>query len=164
LDKVLRKFNRSQKFNLADVSAFVVAGPFGTAVTKGSDFASLVGTNFDVSEKTRVTQFLAEWKLQDGSITAEDVAFRTGKNRLALGGSFDLVNDSIPGVTIYVVDKNGCSLMEQKISGKIGDIQTGNLKIAKTLLGSVINLVNSVVGSECEPVYEGKIKHPTSIE
>jgi hypothetical protein len=59
-----------------------------------------------------------------------------------------------------VVDKNGCSLMKQTISGKTDNIQVGKLKVAKTLLGSVINLVNKVVGANCETVYDGEIAHP----
>jgi hypothetical protein len=63
---------------------------------------------------------------------------------------------------VYVVDKKGCSLMQQNIYGKFDAIQMGKLKIAKTLLGSVINLVNSVVGGKCEAVYTGSIEHPIS--
>ena len=50
--------------------------------------------------------------------------------------------------------------MEQRIYGKMGSVKSGNLKIAKTLLGSVINFINSVVGDKCEPVYHGAVKHP----
>lgn len=160
LDNLLRKYKRSQKFNLADVSAFVLAGPMGAAVTKGANFTSLISANLKPGDMTHVSKAIANWRIEKGLMKTRDVAFSTKVNRLAFAGSLDFVNDSIPGFTVYVVDKKGCSLMQQDISGKFGAIQMGKLKIAKTLLGSVINLVNSVVGSKCEAVYTGTIAHP----
>ena len=162
LDQLLQKYKRSQKFNLADVSAFVIAGPVGAAVTKGADFTSLIAANFKPGEATYVSKAVANWKIDQGVLATEDVAFSTKANRLAFEGSLDFVQDSIPGFTVYVVDKNGCSLMQQDMYGKFDAIQMGKLKLAKTLLGSVINLVNSVVGSKCKPVYTGAIQHPIS--
>ncbi len=162
LDNLLRKYKRSQKFNLADVSAFVMAGPIGAAVTKGADFSSLIAADFKPEHSTYVSKAVANWKIDQGILTTEDVAFSTKVNRLAFQGSLDFVQDSIPGFTVYVVDKKGCSLMQQNIYGKFDAIQMGKLKIAKTLLGSVINLVNSVVGGKCEAVYTGSIEHPIS--
>jgi len=160
LDNLLRKYKRSQRFNLADVSAFIMAGPMGAAVTKGADFTSLIAADFKPEHTTFVSKAIANWKIDQGILTTDDVAFSTRTNRLAFEGSLDFVKDSIPGFTIYVVDKKGCSLMQQNISGKFDAIQMGKLKIAKTLLGSVINLVNSVVGAKCEAVYTGNIAHP----
>jgi AsmA protein len=160
LDNILKKYKRSQKFNLADVSAFLMAGPLGAAVTKGAAFTSLIAADFKPEHTTFVSKAVANWKIDQGILATEDVAFSTRTNRIAFEGSLDFANDSIPGFTIYVVDKKGCSLMEQNMSGKFDAIQMGKLKIAKTLLGSVINLVNSVVGAKCEVVYDGTIAHP----
>ena len=160
LDNLLRKYKRSQKFNLADVSAFLMAGPIGAAVTKGADFTSLIAADFKPEYTTFVSKAIANWKIDQGILATDDVAFSTRTNRLAFEGSLDFVKDSIPRFTVYIVDKKGCSLMQQDISGKFDAIQMGKLKIAKTLLGSVINLVNSVVGAKCEAVYTGTIAHP----
>jgi len=160
IDKLLKKYKRSQNFNLVDIGAFVVAGPVGAVVTKGSDFVSLIGMNLNAEDTTYVSQALSNWKFQNGIIETTDVAFSTSLNRFAFDGKFDIVNDSIPGFTAYVLDKNGCSLMEQKVSGKLDNLQVGKLKIAKTLLGSVINFVNAIVGKKCKPVYHGTVKHP----
>ena len=134
----------------------------GAAVTKGADFKRLISANLKTGDKTRVSRANSNWQIENGLLKTRDVAFSTNTNRLAFAGSLDFVNDSIPGFTVYVIDKNGCSLMEQTISGKIDSLEMGKLKIAKTLLGSVINLVNSVVGSKCEVVYTGAIEHPIS--
>ena len=164
VDKLLKKYKRSQNFNLVDLGAFMVAGPVGAVVTKGGDFVSLIGMNLKVEDTTYVSQLLANWKIQNGIIETEDVAFNTPLNRFAFDGKFDIVNDSIPGFTAYVLDKNGCSLMEQQVSGKLDDLQVGKLKIAKTLLGSVINFVNAVVGTKCKPVYRGAVQHPIPVK
>jgi hypothetical protein len=42
----------------------------------------------------------------------------------------------------------------------MGSVKSGNLKIAKTLLGSVINFVNAIAGQKCKPVYHGEVQHP----
>ncbi|MGI9546195.1 MAG: hypothetical protein ACR2MM_03080 [Flavobacteriaceae bacterium] len=160
LDDLLRKYERSQKFNLADVSAFLMAGPIGAAVTKGADFTSLISADLKPEHRTYVSKVLAQWSVDHGVLKTEDVAFSTQKNRLAFHGSMDFLKDTIPGFTTYVLDKKGCSLMEQRIYGKMGSLQMGKLKIAKTILGSVVNLINSVVGKECEPVYTGAVEHP----
>jgi len=164
IDNLLKKYKRSQKFNLVDAGAFILAGPMGAVVTKGSDFGNLLSANLKEDDTTLVSRSLAIWKIQNGILETEDVAFSTLSNRLAFDGKFDIVNDSIPGFTAYVLDKNGCSLMEQQVSGKLDNLQVGKLKIAKTLLGSVINFINSVVGQKCEPVYQGVVQHPIQIK
>jgi hypothetical protein len=164
IDNLLKKYKRSQKFNLVDAGAFVLAGPMGAVVTKGSDFGNLLRANLKEDDTTLVARALAIWNIQNGILETEDVAFSTLSNRLAFDGKFDIVNDTIPGFTAYVLDKNGCSLMEQRIYGKMGSVKTGKLKIAKTLLGSVINFINSVVGDKCEPVYQGAVQHPMPIK
>ena len=160
VDKLLKKYKRSQNFDLVDIGAFALAGPIGAVVTKGGDFVSLIGVNLKAEDTTYVSQVLTNWKIHNGIIETEDVAFSTPLNRFAFDGKFDIVNDSIPGFTAYVLDKNGCSLMEQKVSGKLDNLQVGKLKIAKTLLGSVINFVNAIVGKKCKPVYHGAVQHP----
>jgi uncharacterized protein involved in outer membrane biogenesis len=41
LDKVLSRFEETQNFNLIDLGAFFIAGPLGTAATKGVGYGSL---------------------------------------------------------------------------------------------------------------------------
>ncbi|MGB5378223.1 AsmA-like C-terminal region-containing protein, partial [Muriicola sp.] len=160
LDDLLRKYKRSQKFNLADVSAFVLVGPFGAAITKGANFTSLIAADMKSEDRTYVTKAIANWSIDKGILKTEDVAFSTQANRLAFQGKIDYVHDTIPGFNIYMVDYKGCSLMQQRIWGNTDNIEIGKLKIAKTILGSVINLVNAIVGKNCEQVYNGAVAHP----
>jgi hypothetical protein len=160
IDKLLRKFERSQNFNLTDVGAILIAGPVGLAVTKGTDFVSLATINLKPDHHTLIKELRTTWTLEDRQLITKDVAFSTFQNRVAFDGRIDFAHDSIPGLTIAVVDKNGCSLMDQKLYGKTSDLKTGKLNIAQTLFGSVINFVNVIVGKDCKPVYMGRVKHP----
>ncbi|MFN9328134.1 MAG: hypothetical protein ACK576_02500 [Cyclobacteriaceae bacterium] len=162
VDDILRKYQKSQNFNLADLGAVLVAGPVGLAVTKGSDFVSLASVRLDSTEVTNIQTLVAKWKLESGMLITEDVAFATRLNRIAFNGQLDLAHDSIPGLTIAVLDEKGCSLMDQTLYGKMGAIQHGKLNITKTLLGSVINFVNAVVGKDCTPVYTGRVRKAKS--
>ena len=158
LDDILAKYENSQNFDLIDVSAFVLAGPVGAVVTKGADFTRLISADMDLSQTTTVPQAYMNWSISDGVLKTKDVAFKTNQNRVAFNGEIDIARDTIPNFSVYVVDKNGCSLMDQSIYGKTDDIQMGKIKIAKTLLGSVINLLNTVVGGDCDIVYNGRVK------
>ena len=160
LDEFLRKYRKSQKFNLVDVSAFILAGPAGALVTKGTNFAALLNIRMDSSDRSNIANVIANWKLDEGILYATDVAFSTTQNRVAFLGMFDLIQENIPGFTVAVIDKNGCALMEQKIYGDFDDVQVGRLRIAKTLLGAFINAANSVVGKDCDVIYSGKINPP----
>ncbi|MGB5355961.1 MAG: AsmA family protein, partial [Eudoraea sp.] len=160
LDDLLKKYKRSQNFNLVDLSAFLLTGPMGAVVTKGRDFASLIKASKKPGIQTVVPSARANWSYSDGLLSTEDVAFSTLKNRIAFDGVIDVAHDSIPDFSVYVVDKEGCSLMEQSVSGSMDSLKLGKLNISKTLLGSVINFVDAVVGNNCEVVYDGDVSHP----
>ena len=161
VDRTLEKYEKSQKFNLVDLGAFMVAGPLGPVVTKGTDFARLMTIKIDSTERTPIKSFRGNLRFEKGVISSEDFAVATTRNRIAFDGSVDIKNDTIPGITIAVVDKNGCSLMDQKIYGKTSNLKVGKLNVTKTLMGPVINAANTVVGNNCKPVYKGTVQHPS---
>lgn len=160
LDKLLTKYERSQKFNLVDLTAFALAGPMGAVVTKGSDFISVMNTNLDKSETTEVRRLVARWHVAEGVLHTQDVAFATKLNRVAFMGSFDFANDTIPGFTVAVVDKKGCSLIDQQVYGKTDNIQIGKANITRSIFGSVINFVNQLAGTGCKRIYSGSVEPP----
>ncbi len=160
IDDVLTKYKKSQRFNLADVGAVVLAGPVGIVATKGTDFVVLASVNLNDTQYSTLDTLVARWKLDKRILSTEDVAFATRLNRIAFSGSIDFARDSIPGLQIAVVDKNGCSLMDQQIYGKFSALKTGKLNVAKTLLGSVINFVDALVGKDCKTIYSGSVGNP----
>jgi hypothetical protein len=160
IDDILQKFQKSQRINLTDIGAVVLVGPLGIVATKGSDFVVLASTDLNINQSTRITKLLTRWDIHRQTLTSEDVAIATTQNRLALDGSINFEKDSIPGIRVAVVDKNGCALMDQQLYGKFGELKAGKLNVAKTLLGSVINFVDVIVGKDCKPVYTGNVSHP----
>lgn len=160
IDDALTKYEKSQKFNLTDLGAVVLVGPIGIVATKGSDFVALATVDVNNRQRTHIQQLLAAWTLKHQVLKAADVAFATSKNRIAFNGALDFARDSIAGLQIAVVDKNGCSLMDQQIYGNFNAVKSGKLNIARTLFGSVINFVDAIAGKDCQPVYKGQVKDP----
>lgn len=157
IDDLIKKYNRSQKFNLVDLGAVILAGPVGLAVTKGSEYASLALSN--KGESTPITNFISEWDIHNGRLMLKDVAFATEKNRIAGLGWIDFASDSLD-VTIAILDKNGCSVLSQTIYGSLEDPQKSEIKIVSTVLAPVTNLIDGALGKDCEVVYDGKLAHP----
>jgi hypothetical protein len=162
LDKVLAKVSRTQRFNIADIGAIMIVGPFGAMVTKGFDFAGLTKINLSEKDSTTIVKFLSEWELESGIFSAKDVAFSTEKQLLALKGNINVLKDSIEYFEIGIVDKKGCALISQDIYGKYDKIEMGKIKVVGTLFESVINVLELVAGTKCEPFYKGTVKHPKS--
>jgi AsmA protein len=156
-DNLLEKFKRSQSFNLVDVGAVVLAGPVGLAVTKGTDFASIVASN--PGEKTKLTNFVSDWSIHDGKLIIDDVAFTTEKNRLAARGWLDLSSDSLD-ISIAALDKYGCSIFSQNVYGSLKEPKTGKLQVVGTILAPVTNLWNDIWGNDCDRFYDGSVPHP----
>jgi AsmA protein len=156
-DELLEKFKRSQKFTLIDVGAVLLAGPVGLAVTKGTDYASMIVLNS--GEETLVTNLVSDWSIHDGKLTMQDVAFTTKKNRIAANGWLNFATDSLE-LTIALLNKNGCSIFSQDLFGSFGEPETGDIKVVGTILAPVTNLLDDVFGSDCEVFYDGSVKHP----
>ena len=157
LDDVIEKFKKSQKFNLADVGAVMFAGPAGLAVTKGADFARIAFAK--AGDSTLVTHFLAEWKIENGILTTQDVAMSTKNNLVSTDGWYDIQTDSLD-FKISVLDKRGCELVGQRIYGKALNPQYGKVKVLKTFLGPVTNFFRNIGIAKCDTIYAGKVAHP----
>jgi len=157
LDGVIEKFKKSQKFNLADVGAVMFAGPAGLAVTKGTDFARLAFTK--AGDSTQVKHFLAEWKIDNGILTTQDVALSTNSNLVSTDGWYNVQTDSLD-FKISVLDKRGCDLVGQRIYGKALDPEYGKVKILKTFLGPVTNFFRNIGIAKCDTIYTGRVEYP----
>ncbi len=157
LDKTIERFKRSQKFTYADVGAVLLMGPAGLLVTKGSDYASLIVLNS--GESCKVVEISSDWNVVNGLINLDDVAFTTNDNRMAAKGWLNLLSDSL-SIEIALLNNKGCSIYSQPISGKIKDPEMGKVKVVKSLLAPVTDLVNKVGEVECDVFYDGKVKQP----
>ena len=160
LDALLEDYRKSQNFNLVDVGAFMLTGPAGPVLTKGNDFAKLLSIKLQPTDKTEVVRFFANWNISAGMLAAQDVALSTRKNRVAFLGKIDFVNDTIPGFTVAILDRKGCSIMDQQLFGKLNKPQRGKPNVMGALFGSVTNAVSAVTPTDCKVVYNGSVKHP----
>ena len=156
-DQIIEKFKRSQSFNLIDLGAVLLAGPVGIAVTKGSDIAGIFV--FNSGERTTINKLVSNWKIKNGTFRIDDAAFTTNKNRVASNGYIDFSKDSLD-LNIALIDKNGCSIFSQRAYGNLNEPTLESVKIVGTILSPVTNLVEDILGIDCDVFYDGTVKHP----
>ena len=157
VDILIEKFKRSQSFNLVDLGAVVLAGPVGIAVTKGSDYAQVLLTN--KGESSNITKLVSNWNLVNGEFIIEDAAFSTTKNRIASIGAINFAQDSLD-LTIALLNSFGCSVFSQRVYGNMNSPTFGKVKVVGTVLAPVTNLVDDMLGNDCEVFYSGSVVHP----
>ena len=163
IDEALSTVDQAQQLNLADVGAFLLAGPLGTAATKGYQFGgtspSAAGGN-----ESRLTRLVSDWTVRDGVAEAKDVAFATRKNRIAMKGKLDIVNERFLDVTVAVLDEKGCVKLRQKISGPFRNPQLDKVSTLESVVSPMLGIferAKRLMGrSGCETFYAGSVPHP----
>ncbi|MGB7630246.1 MAG: AsmA family protein, partial [Candidatus Deferrimicrobium sp.] len=164
IDEILSKAEDAQKLGLADVGAFVLAGPLGSAALKGYRYGNLYRSATRQGE-TRIARLVSDWTVRDGVADAGDVAFSTGKNRIALKGKLDLVNGRFVDVTVAALDGKGCAKLRQKISGPFGEPRMDKISVlqsfAQPFLGAFERAGKLLGITSCELFYTGTVQHPT---
>jgi len=143
------------------VGAFFFAGPAGLAITKGYDFVSIFQGSGGRSD---IRTFFSSWKVENGVAQAQDVALSTHRNRIALRGGIDFVNERFNGVTVAVIDAKGCASVRQKIRGSFRKPQIEQPKILRSLTGPAITLLKKgrdlLPGGKCDVFYAGSVAPP----
>lgn len=160
LDQELADYESSQNFNLIDLGAVFFAGPFGLAVTKGYNFATIFRGS---GGSTHVHRLVSEWQVERGVAQAQDVAMVTGKNRIALKGGLDFVNGRFKDVTVAAVDEHGCATVLQRIRGSFDKPEVEKPNVLASLTGPVGRLLKrarSLFGGKCEVFYAGSVRPP----
>ena len=160
LDRLFSRYEVSQNFNLIDVGAFFIAGPFAPMITRGYNFASLFQGS---GGSSRILVVVSDWKVERGIALAKDVAMATNEHRVALVGSLDFPNERFNDVTVAVVDGKGCATTRQKISGSFLKPEVENVNIFKTVAGPVLRVFTQAVkllGEKCEVFYAGSVAPP----
>jgi len=160
LDRVFSRYEASQSFNLVDVGAFFIAGPFAPLITKGYNFASLFR---GAGGSSRIRVLVSDWKVERGMARSKDVAMATNENRVALAGSLDFANERFEDVTMAVVDERGCVTMRQKIRGSFRNPEVEKVHVLRSVAGPVLNLFKQgrkLLGGKCEVFYAGSVAPP----
>jgi AsmA protein len=161
LDREISRYKSSQNFNLVDVGAVFFAGPLGLAVTKGYNFGNLLVRR---GGSSRIGTFVSGWKVERGVAQAKDVALATNKNRIALKGGLDFVNDEFADVIVAVIDARGCATMRQRIRGPFQKPVVEKPNVLKSVAGPALKLLKQtrevLRGGSCDVFYAGSVAPP----
>lgn len=161
LDDALDSFASTQRFNLIDVGAVFLAGPIGLVASRGYAFTGMLDGG---SGQTRIDQMRSDWTVESGRARAEDVAFRTDENRIALTGALDFNDYRFDDITVAVIDGDGCATIEQAITGPFAEPDIESPNILELIAGPLLDLVERgaelIAGGDCELFYTGQIRHP----
>ena len=162
LDKVLSKYETSQKFHPADLVAFFLVGPLGTVALKGYRY----GDVYSEAQGGRgaITQFISHWTVKNGEADATDCALATRHSRAALKGKLNLVSERFDNVTVALLDDKGCPIFKQTVSGSFDSPRAGTVSAIESLAGPFIDLYRKakrfVQGGKCEVFYHGAVQQP----
>ncbi|HEY6010159.1 MAG TPA: AsmA family protein [Nitrospirota bacterium] len=161
IDALIAKYERSQNFNLVDVGAYFLAGPFGPILTKSYNFGSL----YEESQggKGTIRKLVSIWNVNRGTAEAIDVALATKKYRIAMKGGLNFTHDRFDDVTVAVLDKQGCAVYSQKVHGPFRKAKIEKISILKSITGSVSNAMKDAwkfVGGGCRIFYSGSVAQP----
>jgi uncharacterized protein involved in outer membrane biogenesis len=161
LDNELTHYKSTQRFNLVDLGAFLLAGPIGLAMTKGYDYAKVIKSEAGSSQ---VPTLISEWQVEHGVAQARDVAMSTKANRVALKGNLDFVNHDFQDVILAVLNGQGCATVEQKVHGPFSNPDVEKPNVLISLAGPALHLVrkasHALGGGHCEVFYSGSLPPP----
>lgn len=161
IDELLKDFQVSNEFNIIDLGAVFLTGPYGSVFTKGINFKDFLA-DYD-GEKTQISSLVSNWTIDNGVASAQDVAFSTEKYRLAMSGKLDLLNKEYNNVSIVMVNHEGCAALSQNITGKFRNPETESIAVMGLVFGPVDNvwkILATPSGKKCDPVYSGSVQHP----
>jgi AsmA protein len=162
LDALLSEYEKSQSFNLVDVGAFLFAGPLGTTLTKGYDFAGVYKES--LGGKGTIERLVSRWEVRNNVAEAKDVAFTTKRNRVAVKGQIDFLHERFDNVTVAVLDEKGCARFSQKISGGFHNPKIEKPGTLQSVAGPVLKLFEKtkkfVAEGKCKVFYSGSLAHP----
>jgi hypothetical protein len=162
IDAFIMKYERSRNFNLVDLAAFLLAGPIGPVLTKSYNFARL----YEESQggKGIVRKLVSVWKVKNGIAEARDVALASKKQRIAMTGGLNFINERFVDVTVAVLDKQGCAVYSEKVHGPFRKPQIEKESAFKSIAGSVLNPLGDawkfLQGQECTVFYSGSVAQP----
>jgi AsmA protein len=160
LDKELTRFERTQRFDLADFLGLFVGDGAGILATKGFDYGSLIkGRRGGLSH---VHVAVVDLGVSQGVVHTQDVAASTDTHRVAAQGKLDLSTDDFDHVTLALVDAKGCVIAKDQLDGSIRKPKMANPGVIKTLAGPVRRIVTK--GKDlfskqgCSVFYDGSMK------
>lgn len=161
IDREIARIKSTQRFSLVDAGAFMFAGPFGLAVTKGYDFANVLQGSGGSSD---IRLLVSDWQFRNGVAQARDVAMATDENRIAVRGRLDLVGQRFDDFTVALIDTGGCAILRQNIEGTFAQPKVAQASLLQTLAGPALGLFKKgkalFVEEKCAVFYHGSVAAP----
>ncbi len=164
LDKILSKYNSTKKANPTELgmslaSGFAKGGSLGGAFGAGSGGTTLLKRVYIKIDIAR------------GIATLSDVAFATGKNRIALKGKLDILRERFLNVKLGVLDAKNCASFSQTIGGTF---TKPKVKMDASSVESTVKMATSLLSAfgvktpkmpkkkagKCKVFYSGVVKQP----
>ncbi len=166
LNQILGSYDKMKSLNTKDVGAFLLAGPVGLALSKGTDATSAMA-GIGEGKTTAIKKLVINTPIKRGIVTLKDVALSTGKYRVAAKGKLDLYRERFINVAVGILNKQGCAKISQKIEGTFSKPKINTSKLATSavtgmvtsLIGGIGNLVPKKESkSKCKVFYNGVVK------
>ena len=162
IDDLISSLQRSRRFNLVDVGAFFLAGPLGPVLNRGYRFADLYKDS--QGGEGVIAKLVSVWKVGDGVAEAVDVAMATKKNRMAMKGGLNFIDNRFEDTVVAVLDDHGCAVLTQKVHGSFSSPEISTINILRSLTRPVTNLVKSALKlfdrGPCDVFYSGSVASP----
>lgn len=151
INAILTHLESSRGVGLLDLGAYIMLGPAGILLTKGTQYSVLLGSVI-AKGNSEVKAMNSTFKITSGTINTEDVALSTSKHRVALAGTLDLRERGVADLQIATVDNKGCAKYMENIGGTGRNPQVSGTGV---VINSVLNPVNSLVGTIIGPMIGG---------
>lgn len=161
LDNLFDGLIETESTSLLDIGGFIIQGPIGLIATQ---VLSLGESGLTVQGGyTPITDLHVDVEIAEGMVTTKDVAFATHHHMTSFAGKIDTVNHVFQDLHFYLLDNEGCALVQQTLSGQ-WDAPEGlaGALASTTVIKPFSNLLEKAgeLLTECTPVYEGQVQFP----
>jgi len=170
IDKIVKSYNALKSGDLKKTGASFLSSALDNATKGKGAFDDLKGGT------TAIERLHVKIDIAKRVATLSDVAIATLNNRVAVKGSINIVDESLQGVKVAILDKKGCATYSQGISGSLSNPKGKSLaskdEVSAEQVQEVVNMVSSFFGKKkekkvekksnenCKPFYTGVVKHP----
>jgi len=170
IDKIVKSYNALKSGDLKKAGASFLSSALDNASKGKGAFDDLKGGT------TAINHLHVKIDIVKKVAKLSDVAIATIHNRVALKGGVNIVDESLKGITIAILDKKGCASYSQGISGSLSNPKSKSLssknKVLVEQVQEVVSMVSSFFGKKkekkakkksntnCKVFYNGVVKHP----
>jgi len=154
IDKIIKSYNALKSGDLKKAGASFLSSALDNASKGKGAFDDLKGGT------TAIDRLHVKIDIAKKVAMLSDVAIATMSNRVAVKGGINIVDESLKGVTVAILDKKGCASYSQGISGSLSSPKGKSLsskdEVSVEQVQEVVNMVSSFFGKKKEKKAEKK--------